>query len=93
MKNMKGSEEQMWIWLENLGYDRDLYSVRSRCFMLTLHSEIELSMTVRDAIQTDLDARTNLLVIDRFGQELEAKKGYKVIYTFSEQVHAYSYAV
>jgi len=41
--------------------------VRSRCFILTFHSAIEVSVTVRDAIQTDLDARTNLLVIDKFG--------------------------
>lgn len=34
-----------------------------------------------------------MIVIDRFGQELEAKKTYKVLYTFSEQVHAYSYAI
>lgn len=48
---------------------------------------------MRDAVQTDLDARTNLLVIDKFGQELENKKGYKLYYTFSEQVHAYTYAI
>ena len=48
---------------------------------------------MRDAVQTDLDARTNLLIIDRYGQELENKKGYKLLYTYSEQVHAYSYAV
>lgn len=87
------SDEQVWQWLENLGYDRDLYSVRSRCFMLTCHSAHEVSVTVRDAVQTDLDTRTNLLVIDKFGQELENKKGYKLFYTFSEQVNAYSYAV
>lgn len=61
------SDEQVWQWLENLGYDRDLYSVRSRCFMLTCHSAHEVSVTVRDAVQTDLDTRTNLLVIDKFG--------------------------
>ena len=74
----------IWQWLENLGYDRDLFSIRSRCFILTCHSAIEVSVTVRDAVQTDLDARTNLLVIDKFGQELENKKGYKLYYTFSE---------
>ena len=88
-----GSEDQIWQWLENLGYDRDLYSIRSRCFILTLHSTIEVAVTVRDAVQTDLDNRTNLLIIDKFGQELENKKGYKLLYTFSEQIHAYSYSV
>lgn len=44
-------------------------------------------------MQTDLDTRTNLLIIDKYGQELENKKGYKLLYTYSEQIHAYSYAV
>jgi hypothetical protein len=74
----------IWGWLENLGYDRDLYSVRSRCIILTLHSEIELSVTVRDAIQTDLDNRTNILIIEKYGQELEVKPGFRTLYTFSE---------
>jgi calpain-15 len=45
-----GNDEQVWQWLENLGYDRDIYSIRSRCFILTLHSSIEVSATVRDAV-------------------------------------------
>ena len=53
--------------LENLGYDRDLCSVRSRCFVLTLHSSSEVAVTVRDAVQTDLDTRTNLLIIEKYG--------------------------
>jgi calpain-15 len=57
----------VWQWLENLGYDKDLYSIRSRCFVLTLHSSSEVAVTVRDAVQTDLDTRTNLLIIEKYG--------------------------
>ena len=74
----------MFQWLDALGYDQDLYSIKSRCFMLTFHSTVDLSVSVRDAIQTDLDTRANLLIIDRFGQELEAKQAYRILYTFSE---------
>ena len=45
-----GNESIMWQWLENLGYDKDLYSVRSRCFILTFHSQQEISVKVKDAI-------------------------------------------
>ena len=65
-------EERMFEWLSALGYDQDLYSIKSRCFMLTFHSTVDLSVSVRDAIQTDLDTRANLLIVDRFGQDLEA---------------------
>jgi hypothetical protein len=34
-----------------------------------------------------------LLVLDKFGQDLEQEKNYRILYTFSEQVLAYSYAV
>jgi len=40
----------VWNWLDLLGYDKDLISVRSRCFIMTMHSEMGISVTVRDAI-------------------------------------------
>ena len=64
-------EEFMFEWFENLGYDSDLYPIRSRCFVLSFHSNEEIDLKVRDAIQTDLDARTNLLIAEKFGQFLE----------------------
>ena len=76
-----------------MGYDRELYSVRSRCFILTFHSETEISVTVRDAIQTDLDARTNVQFIEKYGKELESKQGVKCFYYFSPKTHCYSYGV
>ena len=66
-------EATVWNWLENLGYDRDMYSVRSRVFVLTLHCETELAVTVRDSIQTDLDDRCNVAILAKYGQELESK--------------------
>ena len=58
-----------------------------------MHSETELAVTVRDAVQTDLDNRTNIAILANYGQELERKKGFKALYTFSEQIHAYSYGI
>ena len=86
-------EEAIWGWLDSLGYDRELYSIRSRCFILTFHSETEISVTVRDAIQTDLDARTNVQFIERYGKELESKAGVKCFYYFSPKTHCYSYGI
>ena len=83
-QQMSEGNVAIWQWLENLGYDRDLYSVRSRVFILTLHCEKELAVTVRDSIQTDLDNRTNQAIITKYGQELESMKGIKTFYTFSE---------
>jgi hypothetical protein len=74
----------VWEWLENLGYDKELYPVRSRVFLLSFHSDLELAVTVKDAVPTDIDNKTTALVIERFGQEAENKRGVKVIYSFSQ---------
>lgn len=77
-------EEDIWKWFDLLGYDHDLYSVRSRCFILTIHSERELAVTVRDAIQTDLDNRANVLLIQKYGQSMDVRKGIRAFYALSK---------
>jgi hypothetical protein len=41
-------------------------------------------VSVKDSIPTDLDNRTNELILKKFGHELEVKNEFKTIYTFSE---------
>lgn len=77
-------EEETWKWLLRLGYDRDLHPVRSKTFVLSFHSDVELAVGVKDAVPSDLDNRTNALIIEKFGQEAENKKGVKVLYSFSQ---------
>ena len=36
-KTKQLGEEAIYNWLENLGYDRSFYSIRSRCFILNVH--------------------------------------------------------
>ena len=55
VSNHSQAESVMFQWLENLGYDRDLYSVRSRTFVLSIHSEKDVEVNVKDAVQTDID--------------------------------------
>ncbi|CAD8179009.1 unnamed protein product [Paramecium pentaurelia] len=52
--------ETIYRWLEKLGYDKNLNSIKSRCFIFTAHSSIEISVTVRDAINTDLNNRVHV---------------------------------
>lgn len=61
-------DDVIFGWLAKLGYDRDLYSVRSRLFTVTFHSktlegEGQMEVKIRDAIGTDIDNVTNKLVI------------------------------
>jgi len=74
----------VWAYLERLGYDRDLYSFRSRCFTLSIQSrsmlsnEDQVEVRVRDAVQTDLDTVTSEMIIEQFGSQTASGDGYKV---------------
>lgn len=63
----------MWSWLENLGYDTGLYPLRSRCFMLTFHTDYPLAVAVRDALNTDLNNKVNKLILKSHGEEKKSQ--------------------
>ena len=90
-------EDTVLNWFEMLGYDKSLFSLRSRCFILTVHSDHEISCTVRDSVQTDLDSKVNAMIIDAKGTDMETcqkeNQGVKARYYLSKGVHCYSYGV
>lgn len=91
-------EATIWTWLEKLGYDRDLYSLRSRIFTITFHSrcldgEEPIEIRVRDAVGTDIDNKTNEMIINQFGQEEVQGEGYKVFSYYSPTSLSYTYGV
>jgi hypothetical protein len=61
-------EDVVFGWLEKLGYDRDLFSVRSRLYTITFHSKAledngPMEVKIRDAIGTNLDNVVNKLLL------------------------------
>jgi hypothetical protein len=77
-------EEPVWGYLEKLGYDRDLYSVRSRRFNITFHSKsIEgteaVKVQVRDAIGTDIDKSVSQMILREFGKDVKRGDGYRIV--------------
>jgi len=56
-------------------------------FYLIAFSELEVNVTVRDAIQTDLDSRANILLIQKFGVNMEVKKGIRAFYVFHKYIY------
>ena len=63
-------EAKVRQWLNLLGYDSELYPLRSRCFMLTFHSDTPISVSVRDALNTDLNSKVNKLILKSLGEEI-----------------------
>ena len=57
----------MMSWLNKLGYDNDLFPVRSRNFVISIHSNETLEVQIYSAIQSDLDSRVSVMVCGKFG--------------------------
>jgi len=74
-------------------YYSQVFPVDETFYLKILKSENEVNVTVRDAIQTDLDTRANILLIQKFGVNMEVKKGIRAFYVFHKDAHAYSYGV
>lgn len=77
-------EDAVFGWLEKLGYDRDLYSIRSRLFTVTFHSKVleengPMEVKIRDAIGTDVDNEVNRKVLEQHGRDIERGDGFRVI--------------
>ena len=70
--------EEVKNWLKALGYDNDLYPLKSRCFMLTFHSDIPISVSARDALSTDLNKKIDKLIIKSMGEKIKNKKDISV---------------
>jgi len=48
---------------------------------------------LKEALLTHLDFKTNELIIEQYGQVQKKHSYYQLLYSFSEQVLAYSYAM
>lgn len=72
-------EAKVRQWLNLLGYDSELYPLRSRCFMLTFHSDTPISVSVRDALNTDLNSKVNKIILKSLGEEIKKKKDISAI--------------
>jgi len=57
---------------KNLGYNESLFSYRSRVFMLTIHSEEPVNLTIKEALKENIDFVANKLLIRKFGKLVES---------------------
>lgn len=77
-------EAKIFEWLNKLGYDKDLYSVRSRLFTITFHSKTisgsgQMEVKIRDAIGTDIDNVATKLILQNYGKDIERGEGYRIV--------------
>jgi hypothetical protein len=80
--------DAIWAYLDKLGYDKDLYSTRSRRFNITFHSKSldgaePVEVKIRDAIGTDIDNIASQMILKEFGKDVKRCDGYRIVEYFS----------
>ena len=87
----EGGDAEVKSWLKNLGYDDDLFPLKSRNFMLTFHSDIPISVCARDNISTDLNKKIDKLIIKTMGEKIKSKKDISVFLYQSKMSSIFSF--
>ena len=90
-KKLISGDDEIKNWFKALGYDDDLYPLKSRCFMLTFHSDIPISVSARDALSTDLNKKIDKLIIKNMGEKIKNKKDISVFQYQSKISNIFSF--
>lgn len=86
------NEDAIWDWFGGLGYDKDFYSISSRLFFISLHSDMPLQVVIKKN-RCDFEDQIYRHLIETSGIEIENKNGVKILYYLFEDVHCYLYGV
>ena len=68
---MDNTRDKIIKYLKKLGYSKNLISRRSRVFMLTIHSDEMVKLSVKDSLQDNMDFIANKLLIRKYGKSIE----------------------
>ena len=90
---LKRGEEKIWDWLLALGYDKDLYSVKSRMIILNVHSTTKIKLTVRDAVQSNLDKIATLNLLKKYGKKKNEQLDVELFSLVEPYSAAFTYGV
>eukprot|EP00347_Sterkiella_histriomuscorum_P008050 403346565 len=91
-------EAAIWVWIDRLGYDRDLYSLRSRIFNIQIHSrplegEETINVIIKDSMGTDMDSKVTEMNLAQYGIEEASSDQYQVISLFSPGSNSYTFGI
>ena len=90
----KNHKEQL-DFFEKLGYDKDLFSHTMRLFTLTLHTNNNVKVVSKDALEENMDFITYKLIIKNKGKIITEENEEKVkLYCYhNKKIDSYSYGI
>lgn len=90
---IKYGEVTIREWLKEWGYDEYLYSVKSRCFVLTLHSYHPLKVQMSSAVDNSITNYVWGMILERFAAVKGERNGVKLGCVVHTPANAFSYGV
>ena len=69
----RNGKDEILKWFNKLGYDKDLYPLKSRCFMITFHSETPIKVSVYNTLETYLHSKIERLILISNGKKIKQK--------------------
>mmetsp|Transcript_6708 Transcript_6708/g.11902 ORF Transcript_6708/g.11902 Transcript_6708/m.11902 type:complete len:793 (+) Transcript_6708:3340-5718(+) len=89
----KEGEPRIYQLLQGWGYDRDLFSFKSRHFILTLHSDTPLGVHMHKARGTEISQRVDEVILQSYGVK-KSKVGALELYCLYESIaNCFTYGV
>jgi hypothetical protein len=80
-------------WFSKLGYDEDLYSIRSRAFMITFHCDRKAYIQAMDAIDGSMDSLATGLILEHHGQRKTGNQDIELYSLHSQDANGFTYGV
>ena len=69
----ENGKEKVYNWLNKLGYDRDLNSLKSRCFMINFHTDAPIKVSVNGTLNTYHYNKIERLILLSEGKKIKDK--------------------
>ena len=86
----KNGKEEINNWFNKLGYDKNLYPLKSRCFMITFHTETPIKVSVYNTLETYLFSKIERLILISNGKKIYQKDDVDVLQNKSEYNNIFS---
>lgn len=78
-------------WILGWGYDEDLFSVESRAFCLTFHSQKRLKVQLRSSEGSGLSEKVNQMLLQRTGEKKGITDGVQLYCLMEKSANAFTY--
>ena len=87
----RNGKDEIFKWFNKLGYDKDLYPLKSRCFMITFHSETPIKVSVYNTLETYLHSKIERLILVSNGKKIKQKNDIIVMQYKSLNSNVYTF--